>query len=127
MFCRTSCIVVLLLVAVVVDQVSARAESSFGLIPIAVPSSEALSLDGQLDRAVDLTSTEWQFATRMENSGWEMQNPDLPKPISTAADWDYLWRATSAIPVVTIPEPTSLSLVGLGMLAAARFRRTGNQ
>jgi hypothetical protein len=46
---------------------------------------------------------------------------------STASEWDYLWRNASRIPITTIPEPTSASLLvgGAILFWARRTRKPG--
>ncbi|MFO1513340.1 MAG: PEP-CTERM sorting domain-containing protein [Verrucomicrobiota bacterium] len=47
---------------------------------------------------------------------------------TTGAEWDYLWRNASRIPITSIPEPTTASLlIGGGMLLWARRTRKPTQ
>ncbi|HEX5218100.1 MAG TPA: hypothetical protein VFZ59_00915 [Verrucomicrobiae bacterium] len=47
-------------------------------------------------------------------------------PEDLDADWDYLWRNASRIPITSIPEPTTASLLtgGAILLCLRRMRKT---
>lgn len=44
------------------------------------------------------------------------------------SEWDYLWNTPASIPISAVPEPTTttLVLVGVGVLAARRLRLQRN-
>ena len=77
----------------------------------------------------------------IENHRFELGRPsakaiqfgdDEPSPLFTAqpeanpdaSEWDYLWRNASRIPITSIPEPTSGSLlIGGAILLCLRMRK----
>jgi len=97
---------------IIADVASGEFQTAFGehrLELIGTTSTSALSFDG---------TTASSLFTTVSISDASFSDE------ASAAEWDHLWRSSSQIPITSVPEPTTSSLlVGCGIILWARRTR----